>query len=161
VKQDLYRVKQEKDVEAEADNASTTSPLTLASAPRKAHSRSIPNPFFSGLRGGLSTLWNDEASTYSLSFRTKLPLINRAFAADVALRQVSSNWLNFSLLSGSLGWKNVVPEDADIMTACKRGDVREVQNLFLNKLASPNDMTITNSTPLLVSTRERDKLSLL
>jgi hypothetical protein len=153
VKQDLYQVKQEKDVEVEADNTSATSSLALASAPRKAYSRSIPDPLFSGLRGGLSSLWNEEVSTYSLSFRIKLPLINRAFAADLAIRQFSSNWLNFSLLSGSLGWKNVVPEEADIMTACKGGDVDEVQNLFDNRLASPNDMTITNSTPLRVSRR--------
>ena len=118
--------------------------------PRKARSTSIPDPFLSSLRGRLSSLWNEESNTFSLSLRTKLPFINQAFAADFAIRQSSQSWSNMSLLSGSLGWKNVVPENADIMTACKRGDLREVHNLFVNKLASPHDMTLSNSTPLRV-----------
>jgi hypothetical protein len=51
---------------------------------------------------------------------------------------------------GYFGIRRIVPDDGDIMTACGKGDLFAVQELFRARKARPDDVTSSNSTPLRV-----------
>jgi ankyrin repeat protein len=96
----------------------------------------------------MSSIWNDEQTTYSLSLRSRLPL-QRIFVADIALRTHTFTWPSFSILGGGgITVKRLVPEDAEIMKACSAGDIFAIMDLFRKGEASPNDVTVDNLTPM-------------
>jgi ankyrin repeat protein len=119
---------------------------------RNTKTRRASGSYFYGMlsfHGTMSSMWNDEQATYFVSLRSRLPL-SRLFVADVALRTHPLTWPSLSILrGGGLAIKHVVPEDAAIMKACSRGDTFQIRELFSNKEASPNDVTESNSTPML------------
>ena len=106
---------------------------------------------FLGIEAVLSIYGNDYQTTYDFSARQSF-LGLRLLCLDLRLRRFPLAGLGLSFGGGGLTMKNVVPEDSVIMTACKRGDVITVRELFRSGLASPNDVTPENSNPLRVST---------
>ncbi|KAI3577524.1 ankyrin repeat-containing domain protein [Fusarium oxysporum f. sp. albedinis] len=56
--------------------------------------------------------------------------------------------MGFSILRGGLLVKTVIPDDSEIITACKRGDISTVQRLFMSRRSSPYDVTESNCGPL-------------
>jgi hypothetical protein len=48
---------------------------------------------------------------------------------------------------------NIICEESDVVVACRRGDLLTVRNLFLQKKAAANDMTMTNGDRTLLYVR--------
>lgn len=106
-----------------------------------------------GIEAVMSRYGNDYQTTYDFSGRYHFPsLIGlRLICLDLRLRRFPLAGFGLSMVSGGLTVKNVVPEDSEIMTACKQGDSTAVKALFETQQASPNDVTPDNSSPLRVS----------
>lgn len=115
---------------------------------------------FLGFQAVMSRYGNDYQTTYDISGRLQLHQLLgvRLICLDLRLRRFPLAGFGLSFVSGGIRLKNVVPEDSQIMTACKLGDVVLVKELFRKGLASPNDVTPENSSPLRVSYSAR-KLS--
>lgn len=47
--------------------------------------------------------------------------------------------------------RNIIPDEADIVRACKAGDVLTVRSLLVSGKARPNDLTESNQTIMMVS----------
>ncbi|CAG8960727.1 hypothetical protein HYFRA_00002263 [Hymenoscyphus fraxineus] len=102
---------------------------------------------FLGAEAALSAYGNDYQTTYDFSSRQSvfgLWLLSLEFR----IRRFPLAGLGLQFVAGSLTVKNIVPETSPIMTACKKGEVAVVRNLFESRKASPNDITPINSTPL-------------
>jgi hypothetical protein len=107
---------------------------------------------FLGIEAVLSMYGNDYQTTYNLSGRYSCRLLGlRLICIDLRLRRFPIAGLGLSFISGGVSVKNVVPEDSEIMAACKAGDIISVKDLFRSRQASPNDVTPENSSPLRVS----------
>lgn len=69
---------------------------------------------------------------------------------------VDSIW-HLSFKSEATGWDisfqtyNVVPDDSDVIVACRNGDLGMVQRLFAEHKASPSDVTSDGRTLLEVT----------
>jgi hypothetical protein len=109
--------------------------------------------YYVGIEAVLSMYGNDYQTTYnfSLRYRPYRVLGLRLISLDLRLRRFPIAGLGLSFIAGGLSVKNVVPENSEIMTACKTGDVVSVRELFRTRRASPNDVTAGNSSPLRVS----------
>ncbi|CAG8976003.1 hypothetical protein HYALB_00007530 [Hymenoscyphus albidus] len=102
---------------------------------------------FLGAEAALSAYGNDYQTTYDFSSRQSvfgLWLLSLEFR----IRRLPLGGIGLQFVAGSLTVKNIVPETSPIMTACKKGEVAVVRNLFETRKASPNDITPINSTPL-------------
>ncbi|VTT63607.1 unnamed protein product [Fusarium fujikuroi] len=58
---------------------------------------------------------------------------------NIGLRIFPLAHMGFSILRGGLSVKTVIPDDSEIITACKRGDIYTVQRLFISRRSSPYD----------------------
>lgn len=105
------------------------------------------------ISGIISSYWDENQSTYSLSFQSALPPIlgRHTFVAEFTLRHHCMCWSSLLLLRGNLAIKKIVPEDAAIMRACREGQEYAVRKLFKDRKASPDDRTTSGNTPLTVS----------
>ncbi|KAH8587423.1 ankyrin repeat-containing domain protein [Bisporella sp. PMI_857] len=102
-----------------------------------------------GLQAVMSRYGNDYQTTYNFSGSLYLQLLGmRLISWDIRIRRFPLAGIGLSFVSGGISVKNVVPEDSQIMTACKNGDTPLVKELFRTGRASPNDVTPENSTPL-------------
>lgn len=106
--------------------------------------------YFLGIEAVLSMYGNDYQTTYNFSWRCRLHRLLglKLVSLDLRLRRFPIAGLGLSFIAGGLSVKNIVPEDSTIMTACKKGDVLSVRELFRTGQASPNDVTPQNSSPL-------------
>lgn len=99
-----------------------------------------------GLLGLVSSSQNSESTTTSVSISTPLPppFNERKFVLELVLRHLSLQWPGITLLRGSIGLKNRVRDNADIMIACRSGSEDIVRSLFWQRVASPNDISDTS-----------------
>jgi hypothetical protein len=74
-----------------------------------------------------------------------------AFVLSFSLRRLAGYLPNISVLGGGLRFLNLVPVESEIVAACQRGDILAVRNLFAEKKAAPNDMSVADRTLLFVS----------
>lgn len=96
-------------------------------------------------------------TTYSLALRFKIPLSvifgARLFTVSLGFQQSVLSTSTWSLLPHSmLSVGALVPEESPIMSACKRGDLSAVQQLFQSYQARPDDVTPENRTTMKAST---------
>jgi hypothetical protein len=75
-----------------------------------------------------------------------------AIVMSFTMRRIWGMCPNISVLGGGLNFVNMVPRDAEIVEACKKGDLLAVRDLFSQRKAAPNDMTADDRTLLFVST---------
>jgi hypothetical protein len=62
-------------------------------------------------------------------------------------------WMGFSsgiFMSLNIRMQNVIPNDSEIVKACKRGDVLAARDILKCREACPNDITESNETLLMV-----------
>jgi hypothetical protein len=102
----------------------------------------------------ISKFANTQQTTFNISFRSWWPNILRSQIISLGCRLsyfANCGIFNLSYL-GSEGFtiKNLIPEDSEIIIACKSGDVLAVQELLTERKASPTDVTPANFTPLKV-----------
>ena len=106
---------------------------------------------FLGIEAVLAIYGNDYQTTIDFSGRYRFQLLGlRLICFDLSVRRFPIAGLGLSFVYGGFSVKNVVPEDSEIMAACKTGDIVSVKELFRTRLASPNDVTPENSSPLRV-----------
>lgn len=74
----------------------------------------------------------------------------KAVLFNIGLRIFPLANMGFSILRGGLSVKTVIPDNSEIITACKRGDISTVQRLFRSRRSSPYDVTESNCGPLRV-----------
>jgi ankyrin repeat protein len=85
---------------------------------------------------------------YSIALCGNLPF-SRRIVIDLFLRWCAQNWFDFCFLPGSrLSVVNLVPEDCELMQACREGDFLSVRQLLDRGLARPGDTTPNNRTPM-------------
>ncbi|KAF2810704.1 ankyrin [Mytilinidion resinicola] len=79
-----------------------------------------------------------------------LPTLARRLAVKISLsfQRPSSTWSNIVLLGGRLSMVNYVPNDSEIIMACRKGDLVAVRDLFRRGKASPNDVSERSKTLL-------------
>jgi hypothetical protein len=112
--------------------------------------RSWPWLRYLGLFGSVVHRWGKAVGTLSVSVRVCLPPDDHMLMLDFAWRVVS---LPFEItgLYFRLKTLNIVPENAEIVAACRRGNVDLARRLFQSKRASISDVTLKNETLLCVS----------
>ncbi|OAL47298.1 ankyrin [Pyrenochaeta sp. DS3sAY3a] len=97
---------------------------------------------------------NEFQNAYDLYIR--LPFFwywgQKAFILSTSLRTMRTSWPNFQILNGSLNFCNLVPMESEIIEACRRGDVIAVRDLFRDRKASPNDVSVDDKTLLFYAT---------
>ena len=107
-----------------------------------------------GAHGNIIQSTNSYYTTYSISMWSQLPLSGlfgrHRFAASFSLRLFPLCGTLSVINDGFLGIRRIVPDDGDIVTACTKGDLFTVQELFRAGKARPDDVTTSNSTPLRV-----------
>jgi len=94
------------------------------------------------------------STTYRFSARFRLPF-NMIFGETILA--LDTSWSPFSLYrnpsienNNSLSIRTVVSDEAEIMAACRQGNLQKVYRLFIDGKARPFDVTASNSTPLRV-----------
>ena len=70
--------------------------------------------------------------------------------SKVMFVRLATPWQSLGVPSLYLRVRNIIPEDADIIQACKAGDVLKVRELLRDGKARVNDITVTNETILTV-----------
>ena len=125
---------------------------------RSTHSRSLPKGSWLEALGIQGTMVRSKAKnyiTYAVSLRYRLPFSQifgaRFFVVDLTLCHFPLYGSISPLDQGGIAVRNLVPENSEIMTACLKGDLFRVQELFRVSKARPDDVTTNNSTPLRVS----------
>ena len=104
---------------------------------------------------------NKNQAIYAVSFRLHALFCLRTLCLDFRVYHESLLCLKTTLVGSGLRIRNFVPEDAEIMGACRNGHTAYVWRLFQERRASVNDVTPTNRSPLRVrayqsfSSRER------
>lgn len=106
----------------------------------------------SWLRATISAYGNRFQTNYWIFIRTSLPGLatQRAMFFELKLRSYALLLLSLSLPFASLSIRNIVPETSPLLIACKEGNVGKVISLFDRHKGSPNDITLSNTTPLQV-----------
>lgn len=78
-------------------------------------------------------------------------LCSRSISLDVQLSSIAAGQLGIQILPGSIRVQNRVPLDSPFMTACRRGDVRLIQQHLASRTGFVGDRsTCTGQTPLMV-----------
>jgi len=99
-----------------------------------------------------------DSTDFSLHIRSGLPFLDYVIQIECLFRATplcrSVSFLN----GGGVGLSKVVPDDSDLMRACLNGDLFVVQELFLLGKARPDDVSISNITPMLVSSLRTRKV---
>ncbi|KAJ8131145.1 hypothetical protein O1611_g2482 [Lasiodiplodia mahajangana] len=54
----------------------------------------------------------------------------------------------------TISMQNLVPADSAIMNACREGDGHKVKQLLRSRYANPNDITLSNDTPLSIAIKK-------
>ena len=108
-----------------------------------------------GMTGSVVCSRSDLSTVYSFSVRSHIPFASilgeNVLALDFSLRSFPL-CRSISVQENSiLAIRTVVPHDAEIMTACVKGDLQRVVRLFVHGKARPDDVTPLNSTPLRVN----------
>lgn len=86
-----------------------------------------------------------ERSRFSLLFGLRISKSKVIFA------QFSDSWYsNIKLPTLCLSVRNIIPEGAEIIIACKKGAISTVKRLLSSGQAGLGDITTTNETPLTV-----------
>lgn len=102
----------------------------------------------------ISKFANTQQTNMNISFRSWWPnfLRSQIVSLDYRLYHFARCGIfNLSYLGGEgLIIKNVIPEDSEIILACKSGNVLAVQELLIEQKANPTDVTPANFTPLKV-----------
>lgn len=108
-----------------------------------------------GIDGSLIRVAGDTSTVYNIKIRSRLPFSSlfgdHILALDLSLR---STTLCRSLSvqdNSTFSIQNIVSDDAAVMIACANGDMQRVVELFSEGDARPDDVTVSNSTPLRVS----------
>ncbi|KAF2736145.1 ankyrin [Polyplosphaeria fusca] len=60
----------------------------------------------------------------------------------ISIRKSNGILPNLSIPGGGLNFSNLIPNDSEIVVACERGDTLAVRELFRQKKAAPNDVTV-------------------
>jgi hypothetical protein len=100
---------------------------------------------------------NDFQNAYELYARVPWPSYPNKMAVvlSFSIRRLLGLLPNVSVLGGGLNFVNMVPEDSEIVIACDKGDTLAVRDLFRQKKAAPNDMTLQDRALLYVSMLRR------
>lgn len=107
-------------------------------------------PYIARLQMSVTSFENQNQTVRYFSLRFKFIHVLKALCLDIQLRQASIFSVTFSLVGSGLMVKNIVPEDSEIMIACKAGDVSTVWGLLQSRKASVHDMTPDFLPPLRV-----------
>jgi hypothetical protein len=101
----------------------------------------------------LDSFKNEYQTAYEFYARLPIPTPTgrMAFVLSFSLRRLAGYLPNISVLGGGLRFLNLVPVESEIVAACQRGDILAVRNLFAEKKAAPNDMSVADRTLLFVS----------
>ena len=102
------------------------------------------------LEGLLSSFEDSKHLNYRISLILYALFCLKAVCIDLTLRQNPLFPIGVSFVGARFVVKNVVSQDSEIMSACKKGDVFAVWNLFHSRKASVNDITPENRPPLQV-----------
>jgi hypothetical protein len=112
-------------------------------------------PFVARFSGSIYSADDDLGYTYGLSLRCYALFCLKALCLDLRIRRISLLTLKIFPVGYGIQIKNVVPDNSDIMSACRRGDTSAVWDLLHAGKARLNDITPNNFTPLRV--RECDR----
>ncbi|KAH7351315.1 ankyrin repeat-containing domain protein [Rhexocercosporidium sp. MPI-PUGE-AT-0058] len=91
--------------------------------------------------------WQLKLRRQENTLQLTLNLLNQVVCIDFKVRRQSLFSVEVSTAGVGVTLKNIVPDHAAIMTACKAGDIRLVQSLLNGGEASVNDVTMTNFSP--------------
>ncbi|KAG4442957.1 hypothetical protein IFR05_001570 [Cadophora sp. M221] len=105
-------------------------------------------PHFVAIHKSICCTQDSKGISYSVSLRLHALFCLRVFCIDFTLRRQSLFSVEVSAIGVGVVLKNVVPDDAGIMTACQVGDLKLVQSLLNQGKASVNDITTNNFSPL-------------
>ena len=104
------------------------------------------------MQGSIFAVREGGHTTYSVAFRLQVLSKVRALCINLRMQKSSLLSMDLSFVGRGLRVCNIVPEESEIMTACKTGDSFKVWKLLNSRSASVHDVTPTNASPLLVST---------
>jgi hypothetical protein len=90
--------------------------------------------------------WTD----FSFYLRYGLPFLNYVFQMECCARKAPLCRSVSLRNGGGIALSKVIPDDSDLMIACRRGDLFTVKELFALGKARPDDISQENMTPTLV-----------
>ena len=112
--------------------------------------------YFCGVQASIISIRRTGSSTVTLNVKFHLSSTGKrkpwVLHSTLVLTITSFFWPS---ISKDLSLLRLVPEEAEIMCACRGGDLIKVQMLLVSGMASPFDVTPTNRTPLDVSGPKR------
>lgn len=116
-----------------------------------------------GFRGALVTTKQGYHTDYNINFSVSLPLArilgSYALTGCLSLRSTPLCRSSFTLRHPSyFAVARVVEQDHPFMMACKNGDIEAVRYMLRSGEGRPTDMTAEGTTPMFVSTTNRELL---
>lgn len=99
-----------------------------------------------------------EWSAISLYLRYGLPFLNYVFQVECSFK-IFPLCRSIDLLPGSgIALSKIISDDSELMVACKNGNLFTVKELFRKSKGRPDDISIKNMTPMLVSKDQKGSI---
>lgn len=131
------------------------STITTTVAFRHRYACAIPDSWRNLLGLSLKIIASSNEHQTAYALQTRIPFFPvfgcLAFVMFLSIRCANRFWPSISVLGGSINFVNVIPVESEVVAACTRGDLLAVQTQFLDKKASPRDMTINDKSLIYVS----------